>query len=66
MKALLYFGLGKKALDDRPKPEIMDETDAIIKISKTTICSTGIHILKGDIPTCKPGRILGHDGVGVV
>jgi alcohol dehydrogenase len=66
MKALVYLGPGKKALEDRPKPEIKDETDAIIKISKTTICGTDLHILKGDVPTCKPGRILGHEGVGVV
>ena len=66
MKALVYLGPGKKALEDRPKPEIKDQTDAIIKVSKTTICGTDLHILKGDVPTCKPGRILGHEGVGVV
>ena len=66
MKALVYLGLGKKALEDRPKPEIKDQTDAIIKISKTTICGTDLHILQGDVPTCKPGRILGHEGIGVV
>ncbi len=66
MKALVYLGIGKKALEDRPKPEIKDQTDAIIKVSKTTICGTDLHILKGDVPTCKPGRILGHEGVGVV
>ena len=66
MKALVYLGPGEKALEDRPKPEIKDQTDAIIKVSKTTICGTDLHILKGDVPTCKPGRILGHEGVGVV
>ena len=66
MKALVYLGPRKKALEDRPKPEITDQTDAIIKISKTTICGTDLHILKGDVPSCKPGRILGHEGVGVV
>ena len=33
---------------------------------KTTICGTDLHILKGDVPTAAPGRILGHEGVGVV
>ena len=66
MKALVYLGSGEKALEDRPKPEIKDQTDAIIKVSKTTICGTDLHILNGDIPTCKPGRILGYEGVGVV
>ncbi|OOG38571.1 MULTISPECIES: zinc-dependent alcohol dehydrogenase family protein [unclassified Rhodanobacter] len=66
MKALVYLEPGKKALEDRPIPEITAPTDAIIKILKTTICGTDLHILKGDVPTCAPGRILGHEGVGVV
>jgi alcohol dehydrogenase len=66
MKAFVYNGPGKKALEDRPKPDIAAPTDAIIKIVKTTICGTDLHILKGDVPTCTPGRILGHEGVGVV
>jgi alcohol dehydrogenase len=66
MKALVYKGPGKKAVEDRPTPEISAPTDAIVKIVKTTICGTDLHILKGDVPTCAPGRILGHEGVGVV
>jgi alcohol dehydrogenase len=66
MKALVYQGPGKKALEQRPMPAISAPTDAIVKITKTTICGTDLHILKGDVPTCKPGRILGHEGVGVV
>jgi len=66
MKALVYQGPGKKAVEDRPMPKITAPTDAIVRITKTTICGTDLHILKGDVPTCKPGRILGHEGVGVV
>jgi alcohol dehydrogenase len=66
MKALVYQGPGKKALEERPMPAISAPTDAIVKITKTTICGTDLHILKGEVPTCKPGRILGHEGVGVV
>ena len=66
MKALVYLGPGKKAVEDRPMPGITAPTDAIVKVSKTTICGTDLHILKGDVATCKPGRILGHEGVGVV
>ena len=47
-------------------PQIGAATDAIIKIHKTTICGSDLHILKGDVPTCTPGRILGHEGVGTV
>jgi alcohol dehydrogenase len=66
MKALVYRGPGFKALEDRPKPSLVKPDDAIVKITKTTICGTDLHILKGDVPTCTPGRILGHEGTGVV
>ena len=66
MKALVYLSKDKKGLDERPTPQIAAPTDAIVKISKTTICGTDLHILKGDVATCQPGRILGHEGVGIV
>lgn len=66
MKALVYHGPGKRELEDKPKPIIENATDAIVKISKTTICGTDLHILKGDVPTVTPGRILGHEGVGII
>ena len=66
MQALVYKGSGQKSLEDRPKPTIEKATDAIIKITKTTICGTDLHILKGDVTTCKPGTVLGHEGVGIV
>jgi alcohol dehydrogenase len=66
MKALVYRGPGKKAFEDHPKPKIVAPTDAIVRITKTTICGTDLHILKGDLPSCEPGRILGHEGVGII
>jgi threonine dehydrogenase-like Zn-dependent dehydrogenase len=51
MKALVYRGPGKKALEDHVRPELAAATDAIVKITKTTICGTDLHILKGDLPT---------------
>jgi len=66
MKALVYNGPGKKTLEDRPVPEISAPGDAIVRVTRTTICGTDLHILKGDLPTCAPGRILGHEGVGVI
>jgi len=59
MKALVYQGPGNKALESRPMPQIAGSTDPIVKVFKTTICGTDLHILKGDVPTCAPGRILG-------
>jgi alcohol dehydrogenase len=66
MKALVYNGPGKKSWETCPKPTIIDATDAVVKVTKTTICGTDLHILKGDVPEVTPGRILGHEGVGIV
>ena len=66
MKALTYQGPGEKAWADIPKPVIDKPTDAIVRILHTTICGTDLHILKGDVPAVTPGRVLGHEGVGVV
>jgi alcohol dehydrogenase len=66
MKALVYHGPGKRAWEEKPKPKIQDATDAIVKITKTTICGTDLHILKGDVPTVTDGRTLGHEGVGII
>ncbi|MDI3327995.1 MAG: zinc-dependent alcohol dehydrogenase family protein [Alicyclobacillaceae bacterium] len=66
MKALVYHGPGKKSWEEKPKPTLQQPTDAIVKILKTTICGTDLHILKGDVPEVADGRILGHEGVGVV
>lgn len=66
MKALIYQGKNRKAIEERPKPKIQNQTDAILKVKKTTICGTDLHILKGDVSTCTPGRILGHEGIGIV
>ena len=66
MKALVYLGPGKQALQEHTKPDIVASTDAIVRVTRTTICGTDLHILKGDVPSCQPGRILGHEGVGVI
>ncbi len=50
----------------RPKPAIQEGTDAIVRLTSATICGTDLHILKGDVPSVTPGRILGHEGIGIV
>jgi alcohol dehydrogenase len=66
LKALVYHGPGKRALEDKPKPTVKEPTDAVVKITRTTICGTDIHIMKGDVSTVTDGRTLGHEGVGVI
>jgi len=66
MKALVYHGPGKKSWEEKAKPLIKEPTDAIVNILKTTICGTDLHILKGDVPAVTDGRIIGHEGVGIM
>lgn len=66
MKALVYRGVGDIALEERPDPELQAPGDAVVRLVRTTLCGTDLHIIKGDVPACRPGRILGHEGVGVV
>jgi alcohol dehydrogenase len=66
MKALVYHGPGKCAWQDTPRPTIQDPGDAIVRVTTSTICGTDLHILKGDLPAVTDGRILGHEGIGIV
>ena len=66
MRALVYHGPGKKAWEEVPKPTLIADTDAIVKVDAVTICGTDLHILKGDVPAVTDGRILGHEAVGTV
>lgn len=66
MKAIVYGGPGRKSWTDVPDPVIQNPADAIVKVDTTTICGTDLHILKGDVPAVKEGRVLGHEGVGTV
>ena len=66
MKALVYHGPGNRAWEDKPRPAIQEPGDAIVRITTSTICGTDLHILKGDLPLVTDGRILGHEGIGVI
>jgi len=66
VKAIVYHGPGKKTFEERPRPALQKPTDAIVRIVATTICGSDLHILRGDVPAVTDGRILGHEGVGIV
>jgi alcohol dehydrogenase len=66
MQALVYHGPGEKARQEVPEPEITDDGDVIVRVDATTICGTDLHILAGDVPEVRPGRVLGHEAVGTV
>jgi alcohol dehydrogenase len=66
MKALVYEGAGRRSWQEVQNPVIQQPTDVILKMVATTICGTDLHILRGDLPEVAVGRVLGHEGVGVV
>jgi alcohol dehydrogenase len=66
MRAVVYHGPGHKAWEEVPDPEIIGDGDAIVRVDATTICGTDLHILKGDVPAVRQGRILGHEAVGMI
>jgi alcohol dehydrogenase len=66
MKALVYDGLGKIDYRDHPDPTIQDDSDILMRVTHTTICGTDAHIIKGGVPTVKPGTVLGHEATGIV
>lgn len=66
MKALVHDGLGNIALLDRPHPRLEEPTDAIVRVTRSTICTSDLHIMRGAVPRAKPDTVLGHEFVGVV
>lgn len=66
MKALVYHGDHKIALEEKAKPKIENTTDAIVKVLKTTICGTDLGIYKGKNLYMKDGITLGHEGIGII
>lgn len=66
MKALVYHGNNHISLEQRPVPEIQHPTDALVRVTLSTICSSDIHIKHGTVPRAKEGIILGHEFVGIV
>jgi alcohol dehydrogenase len=63
---MVYRGSATPSWDDVPDPEITDDADVIVRVDATTICGTDLHILRGDVPSVQPGRIIGHEAVGTV
>jgi alcohol dehydrogenase len=66
MGALVYHRPGQRSWEQKPRPELRETTDAVVRVTTSTICGTDLHILKGDVASVTDGRILGHEGIGVV
>ena len=66
MKAYTYIEKGRFEMLDKPKPEILDPKDAIVRVTMSSICSSDLHIKHGSVPRAVPGITVGHEMVGVV
>src|SRR5579884_1708982 len=66
MKAVVFRGIGDIVLENVPEPSLQKSSDAIVRITSSAICGTDLHFIRGTIPGVKPGRILGHEAVGIV
>lgn len=66
MDAVVYQAPGCFALEKRPLPQLLAPTDAIVKVTLASICSSDIHIKHGSVPKARPGIIVGHEMVGII
>lgn len=66
MLAYTYVQKGKFELREKPKPELLDEKDAIVRVTMASICTSDLHIKHGSVPRAVPGVTVGHEMVGVV
>lgn len=66
MKALTYIRRGEFSLTDKPKPQIIDARDAVVRVTLSSICTSDLHIKHGSVPRAEVGITVGHETVGVV
>ena len=66
MKAVVWHGIGDIRLDTVPDPRLEKPTDAIVRITRSAICGTDLHFIRGTMSGMQEGTILGHEAVGVV
>jgi len=66
MKALCWNGTGKVQIDTVPEPKILNQRDAIVRVTSTAICGSDLHLYNGMIPSMRRGDILGHEFMGEV
>ena len=66
MQTYTYVSKGKFELMEKPKPVLMHERDAVVKVTLASICSSDLHIKHGSVPRAVPGITVGHEMVGIV
>ena len=66
MLTYTYVSKGNFKLMEKPKPVLLHERDAIVKVTLASICSSDLHIKHGSVPRAVPGITVGHEMVGIV
>jgi S-(hydroxymethyl)glutathione dehydrogenase / alcohol dehydrogenase len=66
MKALVYHGPGDVQIDDKPRPNIQNPQDVILRVTSTALCGSDLHLYHGTVQGMEPGQTLGHEFMGVV
>ena len=66
MLAYTYVSKGNFELREKPKPVLLNERDAIVRVTLASICSSDLHIKHGSVPRALPGITVGHEMVGIV
>ncbi len=64
MKSLVYHGAKDVRIDDKPKPQIKDREDIVMKVTSSAICGSDLHLYHGVTPGMEPGQNLGHEFMG--
>ncbi|KAF2816776.1 putative alcohol dehydrogenase [Mytilinidion resinicola] len=65
MRAVVFKGPGKVVVEDRPIPKIQEESDIVVKVGKTALCGSELHVFRGHQPS-STGFIMGHEFTGTV
>jgi hypothetical protein len=66
VKAVVWHGIGDIRMETVPDPKILEPSDAIVRITRSAICGTDLHMVRGTMPGMVEGTVLGHEAVGVV
>ncbi len=66
MRAVVFHGVGDIRLEDVDEPRVEQPTDAVVRLTRSAICGTDLHMVRGTFAGMRPGTVLGHEGVGIV
>ena len=66
MRAVCYVDTRKVSVEEKPKPSLVEPTDALVQVTTAAICGSDLHFYHGKVPGMTPGFIVGHEMIGIV